>query len=239
MSSGARSRRCWVTSRTRSGRFRRCARGGPSVTSRHTSCAALRSRPSRWRSRSCGFGGRYNTLVADDARRAARRPVAELMADFQRHDGSRRRPFGTWVTDPLLDVLVHTQDTAVPPGRPDPMPIEPGGVAARRAHRLGFLFADFALRRHVEIQATDADFNVGKRAAGRGPHLRGPLAADRTHSRDGTRSGRPRGRTPHLRNCSPSPSAGMPAASPTALHHNRCSTAGKHLDCSGHRRLQK
>lgn len=137
------------------------------------------------------FGGRYNTLVADDARRAARRPVAELMADFQRHDGSRRRPFGTWVTDPLLDVLVHTQDTAVPPGRPDPMPIEPGGVAARRAHRLGFLFADFALRRHVEIQATDADFNVGKRAAGRGPHLRGPLAADRTHSRDGTRYGGP------------------------------------------------
>lgn len=118
------------------------------------------------------FGGRYNTLVAEDARRAARRPVAELMADFQRHDGSRRRPFGTSVTDPLLDVLVHTQDIAVPLGRSHPMPIEPGVVAARRAHRLGFLFADFALRRRVEIQATDADFTVGK-----GRLVEGPICA--------------------------------------------------------------
>jgi uncharacterized protein (TIGR03083 family) len=118
------------------------------------------------------FGGRYNALVAEDARRAAQRPVAELIADFERHDGSRRHPFGTSVTDPLLDVLVHTQDIAVPLGRPHPMPIEPAVVAARRAHRLSFLFADFALRRHVEIQATDADFAVGK-----GPLVEGPVRA--------------------------------------------------------------
>lgn len=118
------------------------------------------------------YRGRYNTLVAEDARRAARRPVAELIADFERHDGSRRHPFGTSVTDPLLDVLVHTQDIAVPLGRPHPMPIEPAVVAARRAHRLGFLFADFARRRHIEIQATDADFAVG-----RGPLVEGPIRA--------------------------------------------------------------
>jgi uncharacterized protein (TIGR03083 family) len=118
------------------------------------------------------FRGRYNTLVAEDARRAARRPVAELIADFERHDGSRRHPFGTSVTDPLLDVLVHTQDIAVPLGRPHPMPIEPAVVAARRAHRLGFLFADFAPRRRVEIRATDADFAVGK-----GPLVEGPIRA--------------------------------------------------------------
>jgi uncharacterized protein (TIGR03083 family) len=118
------------------------------------------------------FGGRYNALVAEDARRAAQRPVAELIVDFERHDGSRRHPFGTSVTDPLLDVLVHTQDIAVPLGRPHPMPIEPAVVAARRAHRLSFLFADFALRRHVEIQATDADFAVGK-----GPLVEGPVRA--------------------------------------------------------------
>jgi uncharacterized protein (TIGR03083 family) len=118
------------------------------------------------------FRGRYNTLVAEDARRAARRPVAELVAEFERHDGSRRHPFGTSVTDPLLDVLVHTQDIAVPLGLPRTMPIAPAVVAARRAHRLGFLFNDSARRRQVEIRATDADFAVGK-----GPLVEGPICA--------------------------------------------------------------
>ena len=118
------------------------------------------------------FRGRYNTLVAEDARRAARRPVAELVAQFDRHDGSRRRPFGTAVTDPLLDVLVHSQDIAVPLGRPHPMPIAPAVAAARRAQRLSFLFTDSARRRHLEIRAIDADFAVGA-----GPLVEGPMRA--------------------------------------------------------------
>lgn len=118
------------------------------------------------------FRGRYNTLVAEDARRAARRPVAELVAEFERHDGSRRRPFGTSVVDPLLDVLVHSQDIAIPLGRSHPMPIEPAVLAARRAHRMGFLFTDAARRRHVEIRATDAEFTVGG-----GPPVEGPIRA--------------------------------------------------------------
>lgn len=118
------------------------------------------------------FRGRYNTLVAEDARRAARRPVAELVAQFDRHDGSRRRPFGTAVTDPLLDVLVHSQDIAVPLGRPHPMPIAPAVVAARRAQRLSFLFTDSARRRHLEVRAIDADFSVGA-----GPLVEGPMRA--------------------------------------------------------------
>jgi len=118
------------------------------------------------------FRGRYNTLVAEDARRAARRPVAELVAQFDRHDGSRRRPFGTAVTDPLLDVLVHSQDIAVPLGRPHPMPIAPAVLAARRAQRLSFLFTGSARRRHLEIRAIDADFAVGA-----GPLVEGPMRA--------------------------------------------------------------
>ncbi len=114
--------------------------------------------------------GRYHAFVADDARRAARRPVAELVADFERHDGSRRHPWGTSVTDPLLDVLVHTQDIAVPLGRPQPMPIDAAVLAARRAHRLGFLFTDVRRRRGLEVRATDAQFAVG-----RGPLVEGPI----------------------------------------------------------------
>ena len=130
------------------------------VTPRETAVALVR------------FGGRYNTLVAEDARRAARRPVAELVAEFERHDGSRRRPFGTSVVDPLLDVLVHSQDIAVPLGRSHPMPTTPSLVAARRASRLGFLFADSAVRRRVAVRASDADFAVGT-----GPLVEGPIGA--------------------------------------------------------------
>jgi len=118
------------------------------------------------------FRGRFNTLVAEDARQAARRPVAELLAEFERHDGSRRHPFGTSVVDPLLDVLVHSQDIAVPLGRPHLMPVEPAVVAARRAHRLGFLFKDSSVRRQLEIRATDADFAIGT-----GPLIEGPTRA--------------------------------------------------------------
>jgi uncharacterized protein (TIGR03083 family) len=118
------------------------------------------------------FRGRYNALVAEDARQAARRPIAELLAEFERHDGSRRHPLGTSVVDPLLDVLVHSQDIAIPLGRAHPMPVEPAVVAARRARRLGWLFKDSALRRHVEIQAIDADFVVGS-----GPLVQGPVCA--------------------------------------------------------------
>lgn len=42
------------------------------------------------------FRGRYNVLVAEDARQAARWPVAELLAEFERHDGSRRRRTATY-----------------------------------------------------------------------------------------------------------------------------------------------
>jgi uncharacterized protein (TIGR03083 family) len=118
------------------------------------------------------FRGRYNALVEDDARRAALRPVPELVAEFERHDGSRRRPFGTSVVDPLLDVLVHCQDIAIPLGRAHPVPTEPAVVAARRAHRLSLLFAEAARRRHLEIRAIDADFAVGS-----GPLVEGPIRA--------------------------------------------------------------
>jgi hypothetical protein len=107
--------------------------------------------------------------VAEDARQAARRPIAELLAEFERHDGSRRHPWGTSVVDPLLDVLVHSQDIAVPLARPHPMPVEPAVVAARRAHRLGFLFHDSAVRRQLAIRATDADFAVGTGLLVEGP----------------------------------------------------------------------
>ena len=127
------------------------------VTPRETAVALVR------------YAGRYNTLVAEDARRAAQRPIGELVAEFERHDGSRRRPFGTSVVDPLLDVLVHTQDIVVPLGRVHRMPAEPATVAARRALRIGFLVPGFGVRRGLEVRAIDSDFSVGRGLLVEGP----------------------------------------------------------------------
>jgi hypothetical protein len=71
-----------------------------------------------------------------------------------------------------MDVLVHSQDIAIPLDRSHPMPVEPAVVAARRAHRIGFLFADFGVRRRLSVRATDADFAVG-----RGMLVQGPMSA--------------------------------------------------------------
>ena len=75
--------------------------------------------------------GRFHRLTrASEARRLGARPPAEIVADYRRLDGSRRHPPGTSVLDPLLDVLVHTQDIAVPLGRRHVMPVDAARAAA-------------------------------------------------------------------------------------------------------------
>jgi uncharacterized protein (TIGR03083 family) len=116
-------------------------------------------------------GGRFHRLTDQEARRLGARPPAEIVADFRRLDGSRRHPLGTSVRDPLLDVLVHTQDIAVPLGRRHAMPPEAARTAADRAWGLPSLF--FPVRRlvkDVRLTATDAAWTHGT-----GPTVTGPM----------------------------------------------------------------
>lgn len=131
----------------------------PAATRREVAVGLLRAR------------GSFNRMVDTDARRAARRPVAEIVADYRRYDGSRRRPPGTSVLDPLVDVLVHTQDIVVPLGRSHPMPARAAAVACRRARRVSFVYGGRPLS-GLSIRAVDADFSVG-----RGPLVEGPAEA--------------------------------------------------------------
>jgi uncharacterized protein (TIGR03083 family) len=118
-------------------------------------------------------GGRFHRMTDREARRAGERPPAEILADYRRLDGSRRRPPGTSVLDPLLDVLVHTQDIAFPLGRRHPMPAEASRLAAERVWRVpGFLFPSRRVLSGVTLRATDTDW-----AKGDGPLVTGPMGA--------------------------------------------------------------
>ncbi|MEX5295892.1 maleylpyruvate isomerase family mycothiol-dependent enzyme [Kocuria sp. CPCC 205268] len=120
-----------------------------------------------WRGR-----GNYDRAVLLDARRRARRPVEQIVADYRRLDGSRRHPPGTGVRDPLLDVLVHTQDIALPLGRHHAMPPEAARTAADRVWSVSFPFRARRRLRGVTLTATDTDWR-----AGAGPEVRGPMEA--------------------------------------------------------------
>ncbi|WP_298585505.1 maleylpyruvate isomerase family mycothiol-dependent enzyme [uncultured Kocuria sp.] len=116
--------------------------------------------------------GDYNRAVYLDARRRGRRPVEQIVADYRRLDGSRHHPPGTGIRDPLLDVLVHTQDIALPLGRHHAMPPEAARTAADRVWSMPFPF--WARRRPhgVTLTATDIGWRVGG-----GPEIRGTMGA--------------------------------------------------------------
>ncbi len=120
-----------------------------------------------WRAR-----GDFDRCMHDEAKRAAARPTAEIVADYRRLAGSRRRPPGTVVLDPLLDVLVHTQDVAVPLGRRHPMPVAAARAAADHVWRRSFPFRARTRLRGFRLTATDVTWAVGT-----GPAVSGPIGS--------------------------------------------------------------
>ncbi|MBC3192415.1 maleylpyruvate isomerase family mycothiol-dependent enzyme [Pseudonocardia sp. C8] len=116
--------------------------------------------------------GSFDRMIDQTARRHARRPAPQLVADLRGCVGSRRLAPGQTLAVAMMDALVHGQDIAVAVGRRHPVPPEAGRVAAELLWRTGFPFharrrlAGFALR------ATDADWS-----AGTGAEIRGPIEA--------------------------------------------------------------
>jgi uncharacterized protein (TIGR03083 family) len=117
-------------------------------------------------------GGNLNRMIRDSARRQAALPTERYAGLLRGMAGSRRTAPGVTHLEPLIDVLVHGQDIAVPLGRQRPMPARASAAAATRVwpnlwpfraeRRLaGFCFA-----------ATDDDWS-----AGRGARVEGPVGA--------------------------------------------------------------
>src|SRR5689334_17328087 len=67
--------------------------------------------------------GSFDRMIRDTALRHSGVPAGQLIAEIRSMVGSRRRAPGISHLEPMLDVLVHGQDIAVPLGRVRPMPV--------------------------------------------------------------------------------------------------------------------
>lgn len=117
--------------------------------------------------------GSFDRMVHDTARRHAAASCEQLVAELRAMVGSRRKVPGITHLEPLLDVLVHGQDIAVPLGRPRGMPVQAAATAATRVWDYRWpLSAAFGARsrlRGLHLVATDADWSAGEGAPVEGP----------------------------------------------------------------------
>ena len=114
--------------------------------------------------------GRFHRLNHDVAVRLAARPTQDIVAEMRAHARSRHLPVVTNYRNIVFDVLVHTQDIAIPLGRQVPMPIDAARAGADRVWTMGWPFWARRRLRGIRLVATDTDWSVGA-----GTELSGPI----------------------------------------------------------------
>ncbi|MEU8107825.1 maleylpyruvate isomerase family mycothiol-dependent enzyme [Nonomuraea muscovyensis] len=119
--------------------------------------------------------GDINCMLHDTAVRQAELPVHQISALLRGMVGSRRKAPGG---QPLLDILVHGQDIAIPLGRDRPMPVRAAAFSATRIWTMKWPFTmgwSFHARQELtglEFAATDHAWSVGQ-----GQRVEGSIAA--------------------------------------------------------------
>jgi uncharacterized protein (TIGR03083 family) len=117
--------------------------------------------------------GSFDRMVRDSARRHAAAPPKQVIAEIRSMVGSRLLAPGITHLEPLIDVLVHGQDIAVPLGRPHSMPVDAAATAADRVWTyrwpLSTVFDARARLTGLELVATDTGWSVGHGARVEGP----------------------------------------------------------------------
>ena len=96
----------------------------------------------------------------------------QIVADY-RHIDASQLPRVTSTTNLFIDVLVHSQDIAIPLHPDHAMPAEAFRAAADRVWRRAFPFRARSRLAGLRLRATDTDWAVGERAAAGG--LGGPV----------------------------------------------------------------
>ncbi len=76
--------------------------------------------------------GGMNRTIREWARRRAERPREQLVAEIRGMVGSRRHNFGVTCAETLIDILVHSQDIAMPLGRRLDVDPDAAALAATR-----------------------------------------------------------------------------------------------------------
>lgn len=113
--------------------------------------------------------GGFNRLNAAVAIRRAARPTEQLVADLREHASARTIPFVTNQRNLVLDVLVHTQDIALPLGRVLLMPEDAVVASLERVWVMGWPFWARHRTRGLRLSATDAAWSAGAGAPVSGP----------------------------------------------------------------------
>ena len=109
--------------------------------------------------------GNFNRMIHDTAvRRSMTRSDAQIVTDLRSCVGSRRLAPSTVWRDPLLDLLVHTQDIARPLGLLINMPHDAAVEAAEWSWKRGFPFQPAQRLPGVRLVADDADWQRGEGA---------------------------------------------------------------------------
>ena len=120
--------------------------------------------------------GSFDRMVRDTALRHAAVPATQLVGELRSMVGSRRRAPGVSHLEPMLDVLVHGQDIAIPLGIERPMPVDAAAAAATRVWTMGWpmsrAFRPQSRLRGLRLVATDVDWSVGE-----GHRVEGPIEA--------------------------------------------------------------
>ncbi|MDH6198504.1 uncharacterized protein (TIGR03083 family) [Mycobacterium frederiksbergense] len=105
-------------------------------------------------------GFRFDVMVRRMALADPADPPA-ITARLRAMAGSRKRPPMTKDVDPLMDILIHTQDICVPLGIDRPMPADAAVAVAERLWHMKFPFSPQRDLPGYRFVATDADFTVG------------------------------------------------------------------------------
>ncbi|KJK36088.1 hypothetical protein UK23_42455 [Lentzea aerocolonigenes] len=116
--------------------------------------------------------GSFNRMVDQTARAEARRPTEELVAELRGAVGVHKLAPGQSLKNALMDIMVHTQDMALPLGIERHMPIEAAVVSADDLWRIGFPFHARKRLAGYRLVATDADWSAGE-----GTEVSGPIEA--------------------------------------------------------------
>ena len=112
---------------------------------------------------------RLNTSIAV---RHGSLPPADLLARLRDRAADRRTAKVLDTRNALFDVIVHTQDVAVPLGRQLHLPVEPTRAGLQRVWEMGWPFRARRRFATVRLRATDTDWDVGD-----GPEVVGPALA--------------------------------------------------------------
>ena len=106
--------------------------------------------------------------------RAAELTTDQIIAEIRGMIGSRRHNFGVTYLETLCDILVHSQDIAIPLGRRLDMPPDAAAISASRVLSMRWPPPLPSARKAAgfRLTATDTSWSVGD-----GPEVRGPMAA--------------------------------------------------------------